>query len=346
MAYTRLGATVFDWPPFYERSMGARNLWLALYASPQSKKGIPGLFHGGIGALSEASRMGAGPALEALQELVEAGLVEHDERCRVIRMTMLPDKLEKPSNGKVLKMFFNRWKDFPDSNLKYRHIATIHWLCEEMMANPKRPEHQATWDETFGTIPVEKWNAVDKSFTVADTVSTGTPSQPSLFSASYPKEPTVTATVGLTHQEREKEKSKAQRAKSKASSGLPPEMTVADILEAMQRTSKGRVAIDPVAPHVGERLWEVASQCEEQGISIEDIELAGEWLAAGGLNYRDDLDAKWLSYDLFSVVANGRKWSKSGRPAVGKKKGSQGGDQSSFDRQAERVRVLRAAEAT
>jgi hypothetical protein len=339
MAYTRLGATVFDWPPFFERSMEARNLWLALYASPQSKKGIPGLFHGGVGALSEAARMGAGPAIEALRELVEAGVAEHDERRRVIRMTTLPDKLEKPANGKVLKMFWNRWKDFPDSHLKYNHIATVFWLCEELLANHKKPEHQKTWEETFGTIPVDKWNAVDKCLTVTDTVSTATPSQPSLFSATSPKVLTVTDTVGLTHQERYK----AQGTKHKvSSSGLPPSMTVADILDAVQRTAAGRVAVEPLAPHVGERLWEVASQCDEQGISIQDIELAGEWLASGGLDYRDDLDAKWLSYDLFSAVANGRKWDKAGRPVVGKGRKSQN---NAFDESAERLRILRAAEA-
>jgi hypothetical protein len=341
MAYTRLGATVFDWPPFFERSMEARNLWLALYASPQSKKGIPGLFHGGLGALSEAARMGAGPAIEALRELTEAGVAEYDERNRVIRMTQLPDKLEKPANGKVMRMFWNRWKDFPESYLKYRHIGTVFWLCEELLAKVDKPEHQKTWDETFGTVPVDKWSAVDNSLTVSDTVSTATPSQPSLFSATSKEIPTVTTTVELTHQERYK----AQSTKHKVSSnGIPSSMTVEDILDAVQRTAAGRVAVDVFAPHVGERLWEVASQCDEQGISIGDIELAGEWLSAGGLSYRDDLDAKWLSYDLFSAVANGRKWSKAGKPALGKKRGGQGGDQSNFDRQAERLRVLRAAE--
>ena len=345
MAYTRLGAIVFDWPPYYERSMEGRNLWLALYASPQSKKGIPGLFHGGVGALSEAARMGAGPAIEALRELCDAGVAEYDERSRVIRMTKLPDKLEKPANGKVLKMFWNRWKDFPDSHLKYRHIATVHWLCEELLENHKKPEHRRTWDETFGTVPVDKWNAVDKRLTVADTVSTATPTQPSLFSATSPTIPTVTTTVGLTHQEREKEKSKAQGTKHKVSSGLPPSLTIEDILGALQRTAAHRVAVEIYDERIGERLWDLAAQCDRQGVKVPDIELAGDWLTAGGLHYRDDLDAKWLSHDgnLIGMVANAKKWLAAGRPALGKK-ARQGGDQSNFDRQAERLRVLRAAE--
>jgi hypothetical protein len=288
--------------------------------------------------------MGAGPAIEALRELCEAGLAEHDERCRVIRMTQLPDKLEKPANGKVLKMFWNRWKDFPDSHLKYRHIAMVFWLCEDLLENEKKPEHLRTWEDTFGTIPVDKWEAVDKSFTVADTVSTGTPSQPSLFSATSPKVPTVTATVGLTHQEREKEKSKAQRAKHKVSSGLPPSLTIEDILDALRRTAANRVAVEIYDERIGERLWDLAAQCDRQGVKIPDIELAGEWLASGGLHYRDDLDAKWLSYDgnLIGLVANSKKWHAAGRPALGKKGKQQN---NAFDESAERLRILRAAEA-
>lgn len=362
MAYTRLGATVFDWPPFYERTMGARNLWLALYASPQSKKGIPGLFHGGVGALSEASRMGAGPAIESLRELVEAGLAEHDERCRVIRMTMLPDKLEKPSNGKVLKMFWNRWMDFPESPIKYRHIAIMHWLCEELLANVKKPELQKIWDETFGTVPVDKWEcAVDKPLTVTATVSGNSKAQIGLFSATSPDNLTVADTVSLTHQEKEKERYKAQSTKEKDSSeggiqhrgakrkapnnGLPPSMTVEDILDALQRTSGGRIAVEVYDDRIGERLWELVAQCEKQGVTIADVELAGEWLAEGGLHYRNDLDAKWLSWDgnLMSLVANAKKWLNGGRPQLSNSK-KQGG-QSSFDLQAQRLRELRAAEA-
>jgi hypothetical protein len=359
MAYTRLGATVFDWAPYYERSMAARNIWLALYASPQSKKGIPGLFHGGVGALSEAARMGAGPAIEALRELCEAGLAAHDERNRVIRMTQLPDKLEKPSNGKVLKMFWNRWKDFPESELKYHHIATVHWLCEELLSNTMKREHWATWDMTFGTIPVDKWSSsVDKSLTVTGTVA-GTVRMPQqdLFSGTSDANLTVTDTVSLTVEEKHKE----QRAKSKVlvegveggarpapsapRAALPPSLTIEDILDALQRTAAHRIAVEIYDERIGERLWALAEQCDRQGVKVPDIELAGKWLAAGGLGYRDDLDAKWLSYEgnLIGLVAQAKKWIAAGQPALGRTKKQDG--QSNFDKQAERLRLLRAAEA-
>jgi hypothetical protein len=149
-SYTRVGVALFDWPPFITMSLQARMLWLGMYASPEAKACVPGLFKGSIGTMAEAARIGASDAVSAVDELQEAGLVVVDKLSRLTRFTRLPDRGERPANGKVLKMFWDRWDQLPEAQVKYDWIELLQWLRIGL----KPGEHNAVWDQTFGAVTV------------------------------------------------------------------------------------------------------------------------------------------------------------------------------------------------
>jgi hypothetical protein len=296
--------------------------------------------------------MGAGPVIESLRELVECGLVEHDNRARIIRLTTLPDRGERPNNGRTLKMFWKRWCDYPESPLKYRHVELIRWLTE-----PFTDDHSKMWAETFGTVDnsliesgaVDNDGMQNSSKSSPDSVN----GQTDMFTrTSDTVSDTVCDTVSDTNRKRlpvtvsgipETGGGAGGDDRKRSHNCLPPSFTVKDLLDALQRTAADRVAVEIYDERIGERLWDLVRQCDLQKIGIPEIELAGEWLAAGGLGYRDDLDAKWLSWDgnLLGLVAKASKWDSAGRPSLGGGK-RRGG---SFDRQADRLQRLRVAEA-
>ena len=101
--------------------------------------------------------------------------------------------------------------------------------------------------------------------------------------------------------------------------GRPPTaFNVAQLLDAIAAASGGRVTTDILDPRLGEALWRVVEICTEADVALGDVQLAGEYLAAGYLHYRNDLDARWVSGsgNLLSAVSKARAWDDLGRPTV------------------------------
>jgi hypothetical protein len=129
--YTSVGCGLWDWPRWGPLSLGARNLWLALYTSPEAKRMPPGLWHGGVGTLADAARVELVDALDALDELTGCGLVVHD-----------PHRLV----GRAVRGWWGRWETVPACEVRDAHVELLRWLLEPMTA-----DHQKAWDDTFGT---------------------------------------------------------------------------------------------------------------------------------------------------------------------------------------------------
>jgi hypothetical protein len=142
--YTSLGCGLWDWPRWGSLSLGGRNLWLALYTSPEAKRMPPGLWHGGVGSLAETAHVELHDAMEALDELLGRGMVEHDPATRVMRLTELPDRLERAPNGRCIRGWWAKFETVPACAVRDAHVELLSWLLEPMTA-----DHAKAWAETF-----------------------------------------------------------------------------------------------------------------------------------------------------------------------------------------------------
>lgn len=187
--YTRIGTSLWSWEPWLalehdtDDLIGcrARLLWLAFYTSPESKRIVPGLWHGSIATMADAARMSSEQALRALDRLIEHGLVEYDQKLRVVRLTKLPDAGESPQNGKVLRSWWTRFRSVPACAVRDAHVATLRWIMEEWSRETGKvlsADHVKAWSETFAQVTIPTSTPGFRSLFDHDT---STASQPSLF---------------------------------------------------------------------------------------------------------------------------------------------------------------------
>ncbi len=181
-SYTRVGTGLWDWEPFTELDMPARNLCLAIYTSAESKRLPTGLWHGGIATLAEASRMSGDMCVNALDDMIKSGLMEYDQQRRVVRMTELPDDGERPTNGKMILGWWTKFKTVPACPIRDAHVATLRWLVDQGSVTK---DHEQAWALTFATIkiPVSRPRGRRGLVQEGDQVH---PSQGSLFSGPTP----------------------------------------------------------------------------------------------------------------------------------------------------------------
>jgi hypothetical protein len=189
-AFTRLGSGVWDWAPFVELDDTTRILWLALYTTAEAKRHAPGLWQGGIPTMADAARMRPDVVVDALDALLAREMVEYDPKTRVLRMTMLPDPGEYPSNGKVILSWWTRFRSVPECGVRDAHIPTLRWIIDtgaRLSGKGVTVHHENAWRDTFGAvpIPVPRRRGVRR---LADS-DTSTHIQPSLFGSVYPEQP-------------------------------------------------------------------------------------------------------------------------------------------------------------
>ncbi len=181
-AFTRLGASLWDWEPWTELVAPARILWLALYSSAEAKRHVPGLWQGGIPTMADAARMSGTDVATALEDMLAHEIVEYDAKMRVLRMCELPDCGEYPSNGKVIRGWWTRFKTVPQCPVRDAHIRTLRWIMDEGARRAGKAiteDHQIAWAGTFGTVPLPLARRRGVR-TVVDS-DTSTKVQPSLF---------------------------------------------------------------------------------------------------------------------------------------------------------------------
>lgn len=190
--FTRIGAPLWNWEPFTRLDDGPRNLWLALYTTAEAKRIIPGLWHGSIHLMAEASHRTFEGTVKNLDALLDAEgsfgqpMVEYDDKHRVLRMTELPDAGEYPDSPTILKSWWSRFLLVPACQIRDAHVTQIRWILEQGAKLVKKnrtgrptPAHEEEWAQTFGTIPVPapRRRGVRR---VLD-ADTGNDVQPSLF---------------------------------------------------------------------------------------------------------------------------------------------------------------------
>lgn len=308
-SYTKIGPSLFDWPLFCSLSYPARHLWLALYASREAKRQLPGLFNGGVATIADSAKMGSIEVFECLAELQEKKVVNHDSSTKLTLFTSLPDRGERPSNGRCLKGWWRRWGDLPESSLKYRWVTLLQWLTVPMTS-----DHEKVWVNTFGTVDPESF---------ADTVSE-TP--PNIGSPDI-RQLDLSIDTYDTHRERKREGER--KRERKRSSGEAPgtpvglregSFTLADMLSVLE--TSGRVIVGTVDHRLGPDMWDTVTALQDQGMELVDVELGAAWLKAGGLHYRQDLGQRWIATpgSVVDVVNSARRWDAAGRPAIRPKK--------------------------
>ena len=348
--YTRVPQALWDWPVFYRLELRERVVWMALYTSHLAKTSLPGLVRATAVSVAEAARIGHMDAMGALRSLQEAGAIEVDEEARLIRLVELPDRGERPYNGRALSGMWNKWSLLPDSPLKYRWVDTLKWLLGDM-----NDSHEKVWEETFSTVSVDNIRpSVDNLSPQLSLVNNcGQPvhnheKENNLGisgregSVSRNTTNSITGTgIGIGIGISSSRGGAGGRRSPKRARALEPDPTItpADILDTLAATSGGRVEITVWDSRLGERLWELAKECDSQNVTVADVELAGALLAAGYLGYRDDLDAKWVAApgNLLGVVAKARQWEERGRPAPGRNAQSKGVTTESLVERARRL---------
>jgi len=185
-AFTRIGSSLWDWEPWTTLpGSDARLLWLALFTSGEAKRHVPGLWQGGIPMMADAARMAPDQVLGALDNLLDRELVEYDPKFRVLRLCTLPDAGEYPSNGRVIRGWWTKFKTVPECGVRDAHVNTLRWIMTHgalVSGKLVTADHQSTWDETFGriAIPTPRRRGVRR---LADS-DTSTHAQASLFTPS------------------------------------------------------------------------------------------------------------------------------------------------------------------
>jgi hypothetical protein len=186
-AFTRLGSCLWHWEPWVGLpSERAKLLWLALYTTGAAKRNAPGLWEGGISSMTDASHMDVGDIIGALDTLLERAMVEYDTKVRVLRLCVLPDAGEYPSNGKMVRGWWTRFRSVPECDVRDAHVTTLRWIIDTGARQAGRSvsaDHENAWHDTFAQvkIPPPRRRGVRQ---VADS-DTSTHVQPSLFSTAF-----------------------------------------------------------------------------------------------------------------------------------------------------------------
>lgn len=149
MTSFRVNTVIWDDEEFVGLSDLARTLVFLLITGPQATV-LPGLQRGSVATLADALRRPVGDVHGAMGELMEAGILEHDEKRRVLRAPNAPkhNAAESPNH---LKAWWKRWQEIPDCALKFEHVAAL-----RAYAGLDQESHRKVWESTFGTVPEPK----------------------------------------------------------------------------------------------------------------------------------------------------------------------------------------------
>ena len=136
---------MWDEDDFVPMSVESKLFWCHLISGYTG--GIPGLILGGVSAFADAMRYEHDVIESCLKELSDAKYIEYDKGRRLLRIPSGP-RYKKPGNKNVLKGWLRRWKDFPESPLKYRHLKSLYQSGEGRYDK----WFNDGWDETFELI--------------------------------------------------------------------------------------------------------------------------------------------------------------------------------------------------
>jgi hypothetical protein len=98
---------------------------------------LPGLQKTSALAIADTLRRDPEGVREGLRKLLREGLLEQDEKRRVIRIPNAPkhNPAESPNH---IRAWFARWQEIPDCALKFAHIEAL-----RQFAHLEKPSHLA-----------------------------------------------------------------------------------------------------------------------------------------------------------------------------------------------------------
>lgn len=323
--FTRINAHLFSWKPLAACSVTARWLWLALYAGTTSKRLVPGLWHGGYGALAETAHMGPQDVHDGVAELVRQGLAAQHRASSVLRLTTLPDDAERPANGKVLLGWWTRFQTVPQSIVRDQHVHVLYTL---LTSQTPTSNHIEAWGKTFGTISVPSLEALPGEPTVI---------QASLFEDAETVDETVSGN-GMRYRFETVSDTVSPSSDFNTPETVSDTVRYPDLGSGYLGSGSGREGIGEgaitgrtivatlaassqrFAGAVDERLVSdldlVARNLVRERWTLDHVRVVGEWLNAGGMDWKQDLGARWASApgNLAEAVAHAHAWNTAGRP--------------------------------
>jgi hypothetical protein len=328
----------FTWAPFLACSEGAQLAWLKMYCSPEMRRTCVGLFPGGVASLAERLVVAYSRASELLDELVEAGLVEHDPHHKITRFLSIPSRADRPPNGNCIIRWWKGFVDLPRCRIRDSHIPFLMNLC-----HPMTKDHAEAWNTTFATVSVSEtdingWGTVPqtagitcsrtKQLQLLDINKMGN------RSANHTIHDLRSTIYDQGEESEGRELSTAEVAGGSAATALtaranghslsprllpsPPDpipalsTATSAMLAALSKSSGGRIAFDLYDDSLSAPLERAVSVCVQKGATLDDFDLAGRFLRAGAQAHRDDLGASWASRpgNLLELVSSARRWNR------------------------------------
>ena len=146
------------------------------YTSRDAKTSVPGLWPGTVYGMAE-SGLSPNEAHNALDRLVARGLAQYDSTNQLVRLTELPDYLDRAHTEQAIWGWWGRFKTLPNVPLRNAHVPLLWEMVSSGKTNQKMVD---TWRQTFGTVVIPTHLPTYLPLSSSDT---STVVQPSLFSA-------------------------------------------------------------------------------------------------------------------------------------------------------------------
>jgi hypothetical protein len=144
MGFGNIGPQLWDQPGFLRLSESAQLLYIYLLSGPEASLSVPGLVLCGAQSLAEARRCPSDHITRTLDELAGGKWLDLDPDARLIGVPLGPI-VTPPGNTNVVKGWWRRWRDLPQSPVKMRHLEPLRQaICEVR-------NWTAVWGATFGT---------------------------------------------------------------------------------------------------------------------------------------------------------------------------------------------------
>lgn len=293
-------------PRFMQATDATRQLWLYLVCGPKSAW-LPGLVTGECHVSAGAALRRPDEAMrQALEDLIRARVVAFDAERRLI---LVADGLADatPGNHKVLKGWFRRWQQLADCAIKDGYVALLKARIDRLI-------HRALSEGDHKSA--DGWSVV-WSTTFGNAVRSGLPDvQQSLFDPGKVNGIDMLSRYAIDNSgilDLGSSGSAEGSAEGRVAGKPQLQFRVCDLLDAVSTGSQGRVVTEPYDSRLTGALTAVIRECMAQEITLDDVRLAGEWIAAGGISW--ELDSRWVSKtgNLIGAIAQARAWDKRGR---------------------------------
>jgi hypothetical protein len=272
-----------------------QSLWVYLLTGPQTTN-MPGVIPVAPAVIAAALRWPAEAFAKALREGLREGMIQVDDEAGLI---WLPNakRHNRPESPNVVVSWRRTWELVPECPLKaviWRNLKAFTEGLGEAFAKAfakgcPQPSRNQDQDQDQDQDP-------ERVCEPASAPAAPPTAEGPLFDRS----------------------SESRSAKKPEKPPMP--YSVSELLSTLASASGGRVATKPFDQRLAPALTGVIRALADEHVKLDDLQLAGEWIAAGGLAWmRDPPGVPWLATTgmLCDAVAKARQWQAAGRPKAG-----------------------------